>query len=241
MLTLWKSVAAPILEYCIQVWCPCNVGDIQRIEAVQRSFTSTIAAVKHLGYWARLKALELYSLERRRERYIVIYTWKMLEGLVPNIGVDSKNHLRLGRICKVPYANNRARAQVRTLKNMFLTVRGPILFNALPIKIRSVTGVSVDSFKNQLDKFLKELPDDPATPGYHRRAISNTIADQAALRRRDGWSRWRLLLQNRAMLPASPVRQATNSTPRGSETVADYSPAGGSAPNSAPVRSSEMC
>ena len=33
----------------------------------------------------RLNALRLYSLQRRRDRYIVIYMWKILENLVPNL------------------------------------------------------------------------------------------------------------------------------------------------------------
>ena len=32
----------------------------------------------------RLKALKLYSLQRRRERYIIIYMFKIKIGLVPN-------------------------------------------------------------------------------------------------------------------------------------------------------------
>ena len=94
----------------------------------------------------------------------------------------------MGRLCRVPYANNRARAHVWHLKNTFLTVRGPLLFNALPIEIGAISGVSVDAFKGHLDKFLERLPDEPATPGYHRRAASNTIADQTVLQRRDAWS-----------------------------------------------------
>ena len=31
--------------------------------------------------------LKLYSLQRRRERYIIIYVWKILEGLVPNLSL----------------------------------------------------------------------------------------------------------------------------------------------------------
>ena len=38
-----------------------------------------------LSYNERLKALKLYSLQRRRERYCIIYVWKVLEGLVPNV------------------------------------------------------------------------------------------------------------------------------------------------------------
>jgi hypothetical protein len=38
-----------------------------------------------LDYWEHLKSLRMCSQERRRERYRIIYTWKILEGQVPNI------------------------------------------------------------------------------------------------------------------------------------------------------------
>ena len=32
MLTLWKSLVIPILDYCSQLWSPSKVGEIQQIE-----------------------------------------------------------------------------------------------------------------------------------------------------------------------------------------------------------------
>ncbi len=60
MLTLYKSLVVPLLEYCCQLWDPWRVGEKQLLEAVQRSFTSKISDVKHLRYWERLEALNLY-------------------------------------------------------------------------------------------------------------------------------------------------------------------------------------
>ena len=37
-----------------------------------------------LSYPERLTVLKLYSVQRRRERYIIIYVWKILECQVPN-------------------------------------------------------------------------------------------------------------------------------------------------------------
>ena len=53
------------------------------VEKVQRSFTRFISGMAGLSYTERLAVLKLYSLQRRRERYIVIYVWKILDGLVP--------------------------------------------------------------------------------------------------------------------------------------------------------------
>ena len=66
-------------DYCSQLWCPVQTGDIQALEMVQRSFVRKISGFQHLNYWDKLQRLKLYSLERRWERYMIIYTWRILE------------------------------------------------------------------------------------------------------------------------------------------------------------------
>ncbi|XP_076058674.1 uncharacterized protein LOC143035694 [Oratosquilla oratoria] len=84
MLTLWKALIQPILDYCSQLWSPHKRRDIQNLEAVQRNYTRKhIRGMKDLNSWDRLEALCLYSQQRRRERYRAIYTW-ILQGLVPD-------------------------------------------------------------------------------------------------------------------------------------------------------------
>ena len=41
--------------------------------------------MEDLDYHERLKKLNMYSLERRRERYMIIYGWQQLEGLKENV------------------------------------------------------------------------------------------------------------------------------------------------------------
>ena len=73
MMTLYKSLVRSHLEYCCPLWNSSTLADIQQLEGVQRTFTSRISGVGHLNYWERLKALNLMSLQRRRERYIIIH------------------------------------------------------------------------------------------------------------------------------------------------------------------------
>jgi hypothetical protein len=40
--------------------------------------------MEEYNYWDRLQPLGLYSLQRRRERYVILYIWKMISGMVPN-------------------------------------------------------------------------------------------------------------------------------------------------------------
>ena len=187
MLMLWKSLVRPKLEYCCQLWCPTQTGDIQGIEQVQRSFIRKISGVQHLSYWQQLKELSMYSMERRRERYTIIYIWRILEGQVPNVslsdqqGIQSAWHPRRGRNCKVPLINLRGPKHFQTVRNASFGVRGPRLFNILPACIRNKTGCTVDTFKYLLDKYLATVPDEPQLRGYTsmRRAESNSLVNMA--------------------------------------------------------------
>ena len=186
MLTLFKSLVLPLLEYCCQLWSPWKVGEKQALEAIQRSYTSKITSVKHLDYWKRLQALELYSLERRRERYAIIYIYKVISGQITNnIDISTRTHTRLGRLCHVGRAHPRAATRVKSLKENAFATRGPLLFNALPRQLRDLN-TSPEQFKTQLDKFLWTIPDQPKLPHYTLRAASNSIIHQLAQQRADG-------------------------------------------------------
>ena len=82
MLTLYKSMVRSLLEYCCPLWNPHKIYDIQELEGVQRTFTARIAGAQHLNYWERLCKLSIMSLQRRRERYILLHMWKILHGYV---------------------------------------------------------------------------------------------------------------------------------------------------------------
>ena len=69
------------LDYCSQLWSPHKIIEIEILEGIARSFTCRISKAMHLDYWERLSHLGLMSQQRRRERYQIIYVWKILEGL----------------------------------------------------------------------------------------------------------------------------------------------------------------
>ena len=78
---VYKVYIRPHMEYCVQAWNPYLVKDIKCLEKVQKRATSLIPSIARYSYQDRLKILELYSLERRRERGDLIETFKILKGL----------------------------------------------------------------------------------------------------------------------------------------------------------------
>ena len=187
MLTTWKQLVIPIHDYCSQLYCPMRRSHIQQLEQLQRSFIRKIKIKggKHAGYWNRLRRYNLYSLERRRERYRIIYVWKILEGLVPNttdqeeggIFPVSPPSIRHGRKCAIPLL--KGSTFTNKIREATLAVHGAKLFNSLPKELRESTQVSPDHFKAKLDKYLEGIPDEPIIPGYtsFRRADSNSIIE----------------------------------------------------------------
>ena len=102
MITIWNSQIRPILDYCSPLWSPrpWNYKEIDLLEETLRTFTRRIDGMEGYDYAERLKALNQYSIQRRHERYKIIYAYKIKEGLVPNIsevhGLQFSYHERRG-------------------------------------------------------------------------------------------------------------------------------------------------
>jgi hypothetical protein len=164
MLTLYKSLILNILEYCCPLWSPHRIQDIAKIEAVQRRFTSKISAVANLNYWDRLKALRMFSLQRRRERYLLIYLWKIINGKVPNdVGITWHNHIRRGVVVDIPRIPSTV-TKINSACDNFFTVKAAKLWNCIPSCVNTKT--SLLTFKANLDCFLLDVPDCPPVAGY---------------------------------------------------------------------------
>ena len=182
MLTLLKFLVIPILEYCCQLWNPWKAKDIQAIEAVQRTFTYKIPEVQHLNYWERLHKLKLYSLQRRRERYIIIYIWKITQHMVPNIDdtightIKNRKHPRHGTQCVIQYPTNRNPAQ--SLQENAITVFGPRLYNSLPKYLRDIESVKTEKFKFESKSFSAPflMSQKCPTMSPHQEAIASSTS-----------------------------------------------------------------
>ena len=104
----------------------------------------------------------------------------MIECKAPQVGtLESYIHPRHGRLCSVLHVKTAASQNVQNICHSSFTIHAPKLFNLLPEHIRNITDCSVESFKTQLDSYLKTIPDEPQIQGYTscRRADSNSLCD----------------------------------------------------------------
>ena len=86
MLTIWKSFVQSKLDYTSQLWSPSDQASISELESVARHFTARVDGMAGLDYWERLNSRHLYSQKRRRERYQIIFLWKVAHELVQGPG-----------------------------------------------------------------------------------------------------------------------------------------------------------
>ena len=133
MVTLMKSLLIPTLEYGCVLWNPNQSKLRVMIENVLSKFTSRVEMFNEIDeetglmrcttdYWQRLKELKTYSLERRRERYLILFMYKIITKIYPNPGFDLSNlylNDRLG-VRMAPKADLKAPQWVERLRTAYL-------------------------------------------------------------------------------------------------------------------------
>jgi len=68
MVNLYKTLARPHLEYCISSRSPHYAKNKELLEKVQMRFTRMLRVLKGKDYYERLRHLNLWTLEERRNR-----------------------------------------------------------------------------------------------------------------------------------------------------------------------------
>ena len=183
MMTLWKSLILCEHDYCCQLWNPHRVGHIQSLEFLQHTCIKKIHGMFHKSYWDQLSDLKLYSSQRRRERYIALYTWKILEGIGQNIsavtGINAVWYPVRGRECKVPRVSTKSSERAQNIRGPSFAIHGPRIFNSLPKYVHNTSKCDLDTFKFKLDYYLRQVPDQPLMPNYtaQRQCCTNSLID----------------------------------------------------------------
>ena len=144
---------------------------------MQRQYTSRMGSfqtfdqtlnmpVCNVNYHDRLKRLKIYSLERRRDRYTILYIYKIIIGTVPNPGLQYTNYERHGIKVTPKFKRN---SVVQSIRNASFFVKGTLMYNNLPMYLRLTkwltepTAENVIKFKNELDSYFETIPDLPGT------------------------------------------------------------------------------
>ena len=105
--------------------------------------------------------LKIQSLQRRLERYVIIYTWKILNNITNNyIGLsftDIENSSRTGVTATVPHFPRNFPTRVISLYEQSFAVEAPKPWNCFPKHVKGTSTLA--AFKGSLRDFLNQIPD----------------------------------------------------------------------------------
>ena len=142
------ALVRPLLEYGNVIWGPQYKLDQQALEKVLRRATKLLPELKDLDYMYRLKALQLPSLQYRKQRENMIETFKIITGRVrldPTLFFtfvsDTSRHGHIYKLYK-QHAPRRVRVQSFGIRIMNE-------WNNLPRWV--VEAEDLDKFKHNLD------------------------------------------------------------------------------------------
>jgi hypothetical protein len=68
----------PMLEYCSCVWNSCYIGDIKKLESVQKKFAKCLRGLRGLKYADRLCVLNAEALELRRLKADLVLIFRVI-------------------------------------------------------------------------------------------------------------------------------------------------------------------
>ena len=138
-----------LVENCCPLWHPSKISDIQKLESVQKTFISRITGMKELHYYDQLIHLSLMSLQRRRERFILLHLWKIVHGKTSNdLNIQFVSRPKLGTLAIIPSKSRTSSAANQTLFDNSFAVQGPKLWNAMPHHLNSTRISSISKISS---------------------------------------------------------------------------------------------
>jgi len=151
---LYKTYVRCHLEYCTPAWSPTSPVDIATLEKVQQRAVGMVSGLTSVSYGDRLKELGLLSLEKRRERFDLIQTYRTLsrvDHVEPSrwftlVNQEGRNQTRLTS-CKLNIVKPRSNLEIRS---NFFSQRVVNIWNNLPSEVKEAP--SLTAFKARLDK-----------------------------------------------------------------------------------------
>ena len=120
-------------------------------------------------------SFHLFSRERTRERYYIIFVWEIAQEIVSGYDLRFSNG-RTGRYCYVGSIDSSRPEEDQKREENSLRVKGAKLFNMLPSNLRNYRG-DVTTFTNNLDNFLLDIPDNTKCPLRACKGIENSLLE----------------------------------------------------------------
>ena len=120
-------------------------------------------------------------MERRRERYELLYIFKIIKHQVPNVGLKWKFFPRRGRELIPPSVAKNSLLSAVTIRRNSFRGKAAYLFNCLPASLRNINiDTPMPTIKRAADKILKNVADEPMLIGYGRSnsSVSNKLTHQ---------------------------------------------------------------
>lgn len=146
---VYPSYVRSHLETSVQVWSPHLLGEIDRIEKVQRRATKSVRELRRFPYEERLKKLKLYTLSKRRLRGDLIEVFRIVKGFS---ALKVEDFFQFARVRDT--RGHRFKLYKKgpncTVRQAFFSQRIVNEWNNLPECV--VNADSVNMFKNKLDK-----------------------------------------------------------------------------------------
>jgi hypothetical protein len=93
-------------EYASIIWSPYRAGEVKRFESVERTFNKRVAGLASKSYDSRLKLLGIDSLETRRLKQDLLYTYKILFGAVNTWTILKCLNLTILYLCVATVTNS---------------------------------------------------------------------------------------------------------------------------------------
>jgi len=149
LLRLYKSLVRPHLEYCSSAWSPWYAKDKELLERIQHRFTRFFKDLRELNYTERLRLLDLWTLEERRNRADLIEVYKIVNG-VSTLPVSTFFEFRTDSRTRGHSLKLKKQRSNRDLRLHFFSERVVNRWNQLPSSVLEAT--SVNSFKSRLQQ-----------------------------------------------------------------------------------------
>jgi len=100
MMSLYKTLVRPHVEYCVSAWNPHYIKDKKLIEKVQRRCTKMINNMEGKTYDERLQCLKLWTHEERRNRQDLIEVFSERE-LTFTFAICYRPSVCLSSVCRL--------------------------------------------------------------------------------------------------------------------------------------------